>query len=175
VLVNMSREVRPSDAATIDRWLAELGLAATAAGDRDGLSSWDLLLDGRRRAQVRVTLIHERALGAVAWVHYAPPLADNLRKVFRQMLHWNDELPFVKFSLADEDRPMLNAEIAPAALDRDTLGLALARLLAVCDLLYAESASWVDRLGKPAVAGSGDGVRLLERYRAELAELEPRG
>jgi hypothetical protein len=120
-------------------------------------------------------VVHERALGVVAWVHYAPPLADNLRKVFRQMLHWNDELPFVKFSLAEEDRPMLNAEIAPAALDRDTLGLAIARLLAVCDLLYADSAGWVDRLGKP-LARSGDaGVKLLERYRSELAELEPDG
>jgi Putative bacterial sensory transduction regulator len=148
-----------------------LGLEPTDSADRDGVSSWDLVLDGRKRKAIRLTLIHEPALGAVAWVHYAPPLADYLRKTYRQLLAWNDELPFVKFAVADEDRPVLSAEIAAPALTRDALGLAIARLVAVCDLLYDESAGWVDRLGKPEPAGGEAGVRLLERYRFELAEL----
>jgi Putative bacterial sensory transduction regulator len=159
-------------ASAVESWLRELGLDAVESAERDGVSSWDLVLDGRRRPAVRMTLIHESALGAVVYVHYAPPLADNLRKTYTALLHWNDTFPFVKFSLADDERPMLSAEISPAALGRDALGLAVARLLAVCDLLYAESAGWVDRLGKPAADSGPAGQRLLERYRDELGELE---
>jgi hypothetical protein len=167
------REVRATSdrPATVRRWLTELGIEPVESAERDGVSSWDLVLDGRKRNAIRLTLIHEPALGVVAWVHYAPPLADSLRKTYRQMLNWNDELPFVKFAVADEDRPTLSAEVAAAALTRDALGLAIARLLAVCDLLYAESSGWVDRLGRPEPAGGQSGVRLLERYRFELAEL----
>ena len=68
-------------------------------------------------------------MGVVVWVHYAPPLADSLRKRYHQMLSWNDELPFVKFAVADDDRPTLSAEVAAAALTRDALGLAIAREL----------------------------------------------
>lgn len=104
-------------------------------------------------------------------MHYAPPLADSVRKTYRQMLHWNDELPLVKFALGDEERPVLTTELALEQLDRDALGLMLARLVAVCDLLYEESKGWVDR-----VAGAKDetgpaGVRLLERYADQLGEL----
>jgi hypothetical protein len=152
-------------------WLGELGLSAVESAERDGVSSWDLVLDGRQRRAVRFTVIHQPALGAVVWVHYAPPLADNLRKTYSQLLHWNDELPFVKFTVADEERPMLSAEVAAPYLNRHALGLAIARLLAVCDLLYGESAGWVDRLGKPEAAGNDAGVRLLDRYVAELGEL----
>ena len=38
--------VRPTD---IERWLDELGLVPRAREDRDGVTSWDLRLDGRRR------------------------------------------------------------------------------------------------------------------------------
>jgi len=138
---------------------------------RDEVSSWDLMLDGKKRLAIRFTIIHQPSLGAVVWVHYAPPLADSMRKTYRQLLHWNDELPFVKFAVADEERPMLSAEIAAPFLTRDGLGLAIARLLAVCDLLYAESAGWVDRLGRPKAAGSGEGARLLDRYAKDLGEL----
>jgi 8-oxo-dGTP pyrophosphatase MutT (NUDIX family) len=141
------------------------------AAEREGVASWDLLLDGRQRPGVRLTLIHEPTLGVVVWVHYAPPLADNLRKIYTQLLRWNDDFPFVKFSLADDDRPMLSTELMPAALDAEALGLAIARLLAVCDRLYLESAGWVERLGRPVAGAAPAGLLLLERYRHDLGEL----
>ena len=121
-----------------------------------------------------MTLIFDPSVGLVCWVHYAPPLADSLRKVYRQLLRWNDELPFVKFAVADDDRPVLSDEVPAAFLDRDSVGLTLARLLAVCDLLYPDSARWVDRIKRPdgGAAAAGDaGVRLLERYAGQLGEL----
>jgi hypothetical protein len=110
-------------------------------------------------------------LALLAWVHYAPPLTDSVRKTYRQMLRWNDELPLVKFALGDEERPVLTAELAIVMLDRDALGLTLARLLAVCDLLYEESAGWVDRVAGARDSAGPAGVRLLERYVSELGEL----
>jgi 8-oxo-dGTP pyrophosphatase MutT (NUDIX family) len=160
-----------SVAAEVSGWLMELGLKPVESAEREDMSSWDLLLDGKKRLAIRFTVIHQPALGAVVWVHYAPPLADSLRKTYVQLLHWNDELPFVKFAVAEEERLTLSAEIAAPFLTRDALGLALARLLAVCDLLYADSAAWVDRLGKPEAAGSGEGARLLDRYAHDLGEL----
>jgi hypothetical protein len=137
--------------------------------------SWDLRLDGRRRRAVRVTLIHQPSLGAVVWVHYAPPLTDGLRKAYRRMLRWNDELPFAKFALSEDERPMLTAEVPADSLGRDRLGLAIARLLAICDLLHEESIDWLeprDRRGrKPATEPDPAGSALLERYAAELGEL----
>ena len=46
--------VRPAD---VERWLAELGLEPVERADRDGIASWDLVLDGRRRFDLRVTVI----------------------------------------------------------------------------------------------------------------------
>jgi hypothetical protein len=156
----------------VEGWLSELGLDTAESAERDGVSSWDVVLDGRKRPGVRMTLILDPSIGLVCWVHYAPPLADSLRKVYGQMLHWNDELPFVKFALGTDDRPVLSDEISMVALSRDTVGLTIARLLATCDLLYAESAKWVDRIAKPE-AGDGEiGLRLLERYAAQLGELD---
>ncbi len=121
---------------------------------------------------MRLTLILDPALALVAWVHYAPPLADSLRKIYRQLLRWNDELPLVKFALGDEDRPVLVSEIPIERLDRESLGLTIARLLAVCDLLYPESSAWTDRIVRPTMGDGGPaGVRLLERYAGQLREL----
>lgn len=142
------------------------------SAERDGVQWWDIVLDGARRRAIRFTLILDPSLGMVAYVHYAPPLADSLRRIYRQMLHWSDELPFVKFGLADEERVVLSSEIPAGDLDTDALGLTVARLVAVCDLLYEESARWIDRVGPPAApADDGAGVRLLERYARQLAEL----
>ncbi|CAN5792555.1 hypothetical protein BH24CHL6_BH24CHL6_13720 [soil metagenome] len=144
---------------------------------REGVSSWDLLLDGRRRKRVRLTLILDPALALVGWVHYAPPLSDSLRKTYRQLLRWNDELPFAKFAISEDERPALTAEVTVAELEPDRLGLLVARLLAICDLLYPESAAWVDRIKLPKQADARAsrpepaGVALLERYAAQLGEL----
>lgn len=155
----------------IEQWLAALGLEPASSAERDGVHSWDLTLDGRKRNGVRMTLILDASVGLVCWVHYAPPLADSLRKIYGQMLRWNDELPFVKFALGTDDRPVLSDEVASAELDRDTIGLTLARLLAVCDLLYAESAHWVDRIARAQPVAGPAGVGLLDRYAAQLGEL----
>ncbi len=136
--------------------------------------SWDLVLDGRRRFDVRITLILDPLLALVAWVHYAPPLNDSFRKSYRQFLRWNDELPFAKFALSADERPVLTSEVAVERLDRDRLGVTLARLLAVCDLLLDESLHWLWPGGRRP-AGDPDRVSrhaaLLERYDDELGEL----
>jgi hypothetical protein len=161
---------RPAD---VERWLAELGLAALDRADRDGVTSWDLRLDGRRRFDVPVTLILDPSLGLISWVHFAPPIGDAFRKSFRKLLRWNDEFPFVKFSLAEDDRPVLATELPLASLDRDELGVALARSLLIADQLLEESASWLWIGGR--IPDRGDRVSrnedLLQRYADRLAEL----
>jgi hypothetical protein len=109
----------------------------------------------------------------VGWVHYAPPLADSFRKSYRQFLRWNDELPFVKFVLSEDERPVLSAEVPVGSVDQHAVGLMLARLVAVCDLLLEESIHWLWPGAKtaPAVDGPGRNTQLLERYADELAEL----
>jgi Putative bacterial sensory transduction regulator len=105
----------------------------------------------------------------LAWAHYAPALNDSFRKTYRRLLRWNDELPFVKFALAEDERIMLTAEVPDAALDRDAVGRTLARLVAVCDLLHEESKAFLGDWGKPTPS---DTTALLARYAAEVAELE---
>lgn len=168
--------VSPGD---IARWLEELGVGAGEAAHREGVSSWDIALDGRRRAAIPVTLILDPALALLCWVHYAPPINESFRVSYRMLLRWNDELPFVKFAVSDDERPVLTAELPVGTLDRDALGTALARLVAVCDLLFLDSARWLEPLGgrkgawppPPPAAPSA----LLERYADRLGELVTAG
>ena len=157
----------------IEGWLHELELSPSERVERDGVVAWDLELDGRRRFDVRVTLILDPALGLIAWVHFAPPIGDGLRKAYRTLLRWNDEFPFVKFSIAEDGRPTISSEIPMRFLDRDELGLALARSLAICDALLAESAGWL-WIGGRMPDQSGRQPRneaLLARYAGRLPEL----
>ena len=174
-LADQGVPVRPAD---VERWLDELGLHPDARSDREGVTSWDLRLDGRRRFDVPVTLILDPLVALIVWVHFAPPIADAYRKSYRKLLHWNDEFPFAKFSLAEDERPILTVEIAPVLAGRDALGVAIARSLAISDQLLEESASWLWIGGRiPDTSGRASrGEALLERYRAELGELagEPR-
>jgi hypothetical protein len=149
---------------------------AVGRDEREGISSRDLLLDGRRRRGIRLTLVHAPEIGLVAWVHYAPALGDAFRKTYRQLLKWNDELPFVKFGLAADDGIVLSAELPPGQLDGDALGRTVARLVAVCDLLNDASAGFLGHgadANAPDPAGPSLSSALLERYAADLAELEP--
>jgi len=155
---------------TVESWLRDLGLKPLQSADRDGIRSWDIVIDGRVRLGVPMTLILDPSVGLVAWAQYAPPLADSLRKVYRQLLSWNDELPFVKFAIGEDGQPVLSDEVASANLTRDAVGLTIARLVAVCDLLYPESARWVDRVAKQDAAAGDAGIRLLERYADQLRE-----
>ena len=79
--------------------------------DRDGIASWDLVLDGRRRFDLRVTVILDPALALICWAHYAPPISDMFRKSYRRLLRWNDEFPFAKFSVGEDERPLLAVEM----------------------------------------------------------------
>lgn len=163
--------IGPSD---VERWLGELELRPIERSDRDGISSWDLVLDGRRRFDIPVTLILDPALALIVWVHYAPPITDLFRKSYRKLLRWNDEYPFAKFGLAEDERPVLTIELPLPGLDRDGLGLAITRLLAVCDQLLEESAPWLWLDGKiPSTRGlSSRNASLIDRYRDDLAELD---
>ena len=162
----------------IDTWLTELGLAPVERAEREGTTSWDLVLDGRKRRAVRVTLIVEPQLALLAWVHFGPPMSDNFRKTYRQLLRWNDELPFAKFALSEDERPVLTAEVPVAGLTRDDVGTLLARVLAICDLVHEPVLALMGELGRKQAAlaaGESDpaGVALLERYASELGELAP--
>jgi hypothetical protein len=159
--------------AAVEGWLAELGLGPTERAERDSVASWDLRLDGRRRFDIRVTLILDAATGAIVWVHLAPPIVDGFRASYRRLLRWNDEFPFVKFGLGEDDRPVLTAEIPVAHLDRDELGLAIARVLAVCDLLLEETARWAWIGGRiPDWTGrTSRQEALFARYAEQLGEL----
>jgi Putative bacterial sensory transduction regulator len=163
---------RPAD---VERWLEALGLETLERADREGVVAWDLVLDGRRRHDLRVTLILDPGLGLVCWAHYAPPIGDAFRKSYRKLLRWNDELPFVKFAVSEDDRPILIAELPPAALvDEDALGLALARLLAVSDRFLDESTGWLWLGGRKPAGYDERPARhegLLTRYANRLAEL----
>jgi hypothetical protein len=169
----------PVTATQVAAWLAELGIDAGERADREDVSSWDILLDGRLRPAIQVTLILDPALALLCWVHYAPPINESFRVSYRMLLRWNDELPFVKFAVSDDERPILTLELPVASLDRDALGAALARLVAVCDLLFLDSARWLEPPGgrkgawpppPPAVASP-----LLARYADRLGELATAG
>jgi len=159
----------------IDAWLAEAGIEPLERVERDGTVSWDLILDGRRRHDIRMTLILEPALALVAWVQYAPPLRDSFRKSYTRFLHWNDELPFAKFALSADERPVLTTEVPVERLDVDTLGLTVARLLAICDLLLDESIGWLwpGKKVAPVPERPSRHAALLDRYSSRLAELTP--
>ena len=171
----MPRSGRPVAPEAVEDWLRDLGIEPPARHERDGAAAWDLTLDGLRRYDVRVTLILDPGTGVVVWVHYAPPIGDSRIRSYRRLLRWNDEIPFAKFALATDDRPVLTAEVPLALLDRDELGVALARTLAICDLLLEESAGWIWIGGRiPFVAGrESRQAALFARYADRLAVVVP--
>ena len=155
--------VRPAD---VEGWLAELGLTPTERADRDGIATWDLVLDGRRRFDLRVTVILDPALALICWAHYAPPISDMFRKSYRQLLRWNDEFPFAKFSVGEDERPLLAVELPIERRRRDALGLALARILGIADRLLEESKDWLWIGGRMPDTGdrTSANAALLDRY-----------
>jgi hypothetical protein len=160
-------------AAAVERWLADLGIVALERIERGGITSWDLDLDGRRRFDIRMTLILDPALALIVWVQYAPPITDYFRKSYRKLLRWNDEFPFAKFAISEDERPILACELPVTGLDRDEVGSALARLLAICDRLVEESAGWIWPDGRaPGDAGRASRqAALFARYADRLGEL----
>ena len=161
---------RPAD---VEGWLSELGLTPSERADRDRISSWDLVLDGRRRFDLRVTVILDPDLALICWAHYAPPIADMFRKAYRRLLRWNDEFPFAKFSVGEDERPLLAVEVPIGAASADQLGLALARIVGIADRLLDESKDWLWLGGRmPDYAGrSSANAAFLGRYAGRLPEL----
>lgn len=162
--------VLPSD---VERWFADLGLAPSERADREGIASWDLVVDGRRRFDLRLTVILDPAHALICWAHYAPPISDMFRKSYRKLLRWNDEFPFAKFSVGDDGRPLLAVELPIEIASADQLGLAIARILGIADRLLEESKEWIwlgGRIPDPDGRVSGNAA-LLERYRGRLPEL----
>jgi hypothetical protein len=173
--------VRPAD---VERWLADLGLEPVERAERDGIASWDLVLDGRRRFDLRVTVILDPSLALICWAHFAPPINDMFRKSYKKLLRWNDEFPFAKFSVGEDERPLLAVELpidGVAALaagpDRragaDTLGLALARVVGIADRLLDESKAWLWIGGRIPEQGdrTSRNLALLDRFEGRLADL----
>ena len=172
-----SRRVRPAD---VEGWFADLGLSPFERADREGISSWDLILDGRRRFDLRITVILDPSLALICWAHYAPPISDMFRKSYRKLLRWNDEFPFAKFSVGEDERPLLSVELPIRDVDADELGLAIARILGIADRLLMESKDWLWLGGRMPDFGdrTPSNVAFLERFAARLPELtepEPTG
>ena len=171
-----SSEREPAGPAGVERWLAELGLTPLSRTDREGVTAWDLDLDGRRRFDLRTTLILDPELGLICWAHLAPPIGDGLRKAYRALLTWNDDFPFAKFSLAEDGRPILAVEIPARSLDGDELGLAMCRIVGIADRLLEQTAGWLwigGRLPDGYARRTGRNPELIERYGAQLPELFP--
>ena len=167
----------PSDAVgpgQIEGWLSELGLEPLGRAERETVVSWDVVIDGRRRFDLRTTLILDPTLGLVCWAQLAPPIGDGLRRSYRTLLRWNDEFPFVKFSLTEDGRPILACELDFRYLDRDELGLTLARLAGIADRLFGETAGWLwigGRIPAGYAERQGRNEALLGRFAARLPEL----
>ena len=165
-----ARAVRPAD---VERWLADLGLTPIERADREGITSWDLVLDGRRRFDLRVTLILDPSFALLVWAQFAPPINDMFRKSYRKLLRWNDEFPFAKFGLSEDERPLLAVELPIDAVDEDALGLALARTVGISDRLFEDTVDWLWIGGKrpDQSARRCRNEPLLDRYRDALSEL----
>lgn len=173
-LTTPTRATTPAQAATIEAWLGELAVEQGVRAERDGIVAWDLVVDGRTRRDLRVTLILDPAIGAIVWAHLAPPLLDGLRRAYRTLLRWNDEFPLVKFSIADDGRPIAAVEIPARWLDVDELGLALARVAAVADRVFEETRGWLWIGGRVPDGYAERPIRneeLLARFASRLGEL----
>jgi hypothetical protein len=187
--------VHPAD---VERWLADLGLEPVERAERDGIASWDLVLDGRRRFDLRVTVILDPSLALICWAHFAPPINDLFRKSYRKLLRWNDEFPFAKFSVGEDERPLLAVELpidalaaatavaspgpagdrgagpgADASAGADALGLALARIVGIADRLLDDSKSWLWIGGRAPDHGDRTprNAPLLDRFAGRLPEI----
>jgi hypothetical protein len=161
-------------AASVDAWLRSLGLEPLARVEREGVVAWDVALDGRRRRDLRATVILDPTVGVIVWAHLAPPLGDGLRKAYRTLLRWNDEFPLAKFSVADDGRPILAVEVPQRWLDADELGLALARVAVIADAVFDETRGWLWIGGRVPDGYAALPIRtagLLDRFAGQLGEL----
>ena len=147
--------------------------SAGAAGDP--ALSRDVVLDGERRFDLRVTVAWVAGVGCALWAYYGLEEMEIPKRTFYRMLRANFEYPYVKFALTEDDRPMLLTELPSSAVDRDELGRGLVRLVVVADRLLDETApaiadrgvlpEWAERVGR--------NPRLLAAYREEIEAAMP--
>ena len=161
----------------IDDWLAQLGIEVVAAsgGPTDVAMTRDVVVDGLRRHDLRVTVAWVAGVGASLWAYYGLEAMEIPKRVYARMLRANFDYPFVKFAMTDDDRPMLMTEWPTSALDRDELGRGLVRLTVVADRLLEETATavadrgivpdWSDRVSR--------NPDLTAAFRAEVEEAMP--
>ncbi len=162
----------------IDAWLAELGVevVGTSGGTEADALSRDVILDGERRFDLRVTVAWVAGLGLSLWAFYGLEAMEVPRRVLHRMLRANFEYAHVKFAMTEDDRPMLVTELPPAAATADELARGLVRLTIVADRLLEETSSAVaDRGVLPDWRGRvGRNAALLAARRSEvLAEMPP--
>lgn len=161
----------------IDRLLGELGIEIVGSGDgpEDHSLTRDVVIDGRRRFDLRVTIAWVAGIGCSLWAHYGLEAMEIPKRVYGRMLHANFDYAFVKFAVTDDDRPMLMTELPAASLDRDELGRGLARLAIVADRMLDETAVAVaDRGILPDWSGRAPrNVVLLDRYAPEVEAAMP--
>jgi hypothetical protein len=156
----------------IDGWLAELGLevVGSTGAASDSAFSRDLVLDGQRRFDLRVTVAWVSGIGLSLWAYYGLEAMEIPKKTFLRMLRANFDYAFIKFAMTDDDRPMLMTELPPSAVDRQQLARGLVRLTIVADrLLEATAPAVADRGVLPDWSGrAGRNAALLDAHRAEI-------
>lgn len=165
------------EAPPLDRWLQELGITVVAAsgGPGEAALTRDVVLDGLRRYDLRITVAWVAGVGCSLWAYYGLEAMEIPKRIYARMLRANFDYPLVKFAMTDDDRPMLMTEWPTHALDRDELGRGLVRLSVVADRLLEETAhavadrgvlpDWSDRESR--------NPRLTAAYRAEVEATMP--
>ena len=156
----------------IDAWLRELEvevIGASGVPDSEAISR-DVMLDGERRFDLRVTIAWVAGIGISLWAYYGLEAMEIPRRILHRMLRANFDYPFVKFAMTDDDRPMLVTELPASAMSREELARGLVRLTIVADRLLEETASAVaDRALLPDWSGRMPrNPRLLAAHRMEL-------
>ena len=161
----------------LDQWLEELGVEVVDGRDGAGELSLtrDVILDGERRFDLRVTVAWVADLGLSLWAYYGMEAMEVPKRVLHRMLRAGFDYPLVKFAMTEDDRPMLMTELPPAAMSRDELGRGLTRLTIVADRLLDETSTAIrDRGQLPDWSGrQGRNPRLLAAYRREVEAAMP--
>lgn len=142
-----------------------------SSGDAgDQAISRDIVIDGERRFDLRVTVAWVDGLGLMLWAYYGLEAMEIPKRTYLRMLRANFDHPFVKFAMTDDDRPMLMTELPTRDATLDELGRGLVRLSLVADRLLEETALAIVDRGTLAdvTARTGRNPTLLATYRAEV-------
>ena len=137
--------------------------------------SRDVLLDGERRFDLRVTVAWVAGIGLSLWAYYGNEAMEIPKRIYHRMLRASFDHPFVKFAMTEDDRPMLMTELPSSAVSRDELGRSLARLAIISDRLLEETAqAAVDHGQLPDWSGrESRNAGLLAAYRADVEATLP--